>query len=492
MVKNYNYDLFRLCFALGCLIFSGCDLTMKENALAAINREVHKNSEAYRTLKRASETIGHRLTGSENGHRAETFVYELFQSYGFEDVSYQPFNMVAWSRGEVSLQVGLADRGPAQDLKVVSLAHTPESSEVSAALADLGNGLESDYLHNPGKAEGKIALVYLGLLPETPDGEQNLHRSEKTALAIKYGAKGIIFINQVEGGVLLTGTASVTGELIDIPAVCIGKEDGLALRLKMDKQPHRAHIKMTNFSKEIQARNIIARLPGSELPEEKIIIGGHLDSWDLASGAIDNGIGSFAVIDMARTFKALDLKPRRTMEFVLFMGEEQGLFGSTHMVNSMIEAQELNKVKYMVNVDMAGNPVGFNAGARSEAEAFFHSAGERIKAVDSTFANRSTNRVGLHSDHQPFLLEGIPTMSLTSNLDRSIYRCYHSDCDNFDLVNPQHIKNTVRFTSMVLYELANTASLPAERLSSERNKDFLIANNLKRKLVIGGDWRWGE
>ena len=484
--------LTRLSFAFVCLTFSACNLQMQGDTLVAINKEVHKNSEAYKTLKRASETIGHRLTGSENGQKAETLVYDLFKSYGFKDVTYQPFNMVAWSRGEVSLKVGLADRGPAQELKVVSLAHTPEWSEVTATLADLGNGLDRDYTRKPGKAKGKIVLVYLGMLPDSPEGEQNLHRSEKTALAIKYGARGIIFINQVDGGVLLTGTASVTGDLIDIPAVCIGKEDGLALRLKMDKQPHRAHIKMTNSSKEIQARNIIARLPGSELPEEKIIIGGHLDSWDLASGAIDNGIGSFAVVDMARTFKALDLKPKRTMEFVLFMGEEQGLFGSTHMVRSMKEAQELDNVKYMVNVDMAGNPIGFNAGARPEAEAFFHNVGERIKEIDSTFANRSSNRVGLHSDHQPFLLEGIPTMSLSSNLDRSIYRCYHSDCDNFNLVNPQHIKNTVRFTSMVLYELANTTTLPAKRHSSERNKDFLIANNLKEKLVIGGDWRWGE
>jgi len=472
------------------LILSGCD--PKEDPIAAINREVQKNSEAYKTLKQATETIGHRLSGSENGKRAEEFVFSLFKSYGFDEVAYQPFDMVTWSRGEVSLKVGLADRGPAQQLKVVSLAHTPEAIEVSASLVDLGNGLSDDYNRDTGIVKDKIAVVYLGLLPSTPEGTQNLHRSEKTALAMKYGAKGIIFINQVDGGVLLTGTASVTGDLIDIPAVCVGKEDGLALRLKMEKQPHRAHIKMTNKSEKLQARNIIATVPGSEQPEEIIIIGGHLDSWDLATGAIDNGIGSFAVIDMARTFKALDLKPKRTIEFVLFMGEEQGLFGSTHMVNSLKQNNTLDQVKYMVNVDMAGNPIGFNAGARPEASSFFQLAGERIKKVDSSFENQASHRVGLHSDHQPFLLEGIPIMSLTSNLDRSIYGCYHSDCDDFELVNQQHLNNTVRFTSMMLYQLADAESLPAERLSSGRNRDFLIANNLKDKLVIGGDWRWGE
>ena len=104
------------------------------------------------------------------------------------------------------------------------------------------------------------------------------------------GAKGIIIINTAAGGILLTGTASVTGKLIPIPAVCIGKEDGMVLRDRCNEGKLYSHIAMTNFSGMIKARNVIATIKGKTIPNEKVIVGGHLDSWDLATGAIDNGI----------------------------------------------------------------------------------------------------------------------------------------------------------------------------------------------------------
>src|SRR5690606_2237131 len=255
--------------------------------------------------------------------------YDLLKSYGFEDVRFQPFEMESWARGTVNVSIGKVG-APMQDVKSVALAHTPVEADVYGELIDMGNGLEDDYKKAGDKVKGKIALVYLGILPNSGEGLRNLHRSEKTALAIKYGAKGIIIINTVDGGVLLTGTASVTGKLISIPAACIGKEDGMQLKESLKEEKISARISMTNFSGTIKARNVIATLKGKKHQSEKIVVGGHLDSWDLADGSIDNGIGSFSILDMARTFKVLGLRPERTIEFVMFMGEEQGLLGSTH------------------------------------------------------------------------------------------------------------------------------------------------------------------
>ena len=453
---------------------------------AKIDTEIKANSEAYINLKEATETIGHRLTGSENGAKAETYIYEKLKSYGFSDVQYQPFEVEAWSRGDVSLNID------GQDTKVVTLGHSPVKAEVSGNIVDMGNGLEADYLKNPDAVKGNIALVYIGILPGSEEGLSNLHRSEKSALAIKYGAVGIIIINQVPNGVLLTGTASVTGELLPVPAVCIGMEDGMALKEKLKTDSATATIKMTNNSSMIKARNVVATLEGSELPEEIIVVGGHLDSWDLATGAIDNGIGSFAVLDIARAFKANNLQPKRTVKFVLFMGEEQGLFGSRHMVSKAIENGTIDNYKYMMNLDMSGNPIGMNAGGKLDDENFFKELGGAIQQQDSIYKNNFSNRSGLHSDHQPFMLEGIPILSVHSNLDRSIYGCYHSDCDDFNLVNKEHITNTARFGTMMLYGLANADTLPATKMDSETTKEFMIKNDLKDKLIIGGDWKWEE
>ncbi|NJB71585.1 Zn-dependent M28 family amino/carboxypeptidase [Saonia flava] len=473
---------------LAFVILASCTeskkLESQAELFARIDAEIKQNSKAYSTLQEATETIGHRLTGSKNGAKAEEYTFNKFKEYGFEDVAYQTFEVEAWSRGDVSLQINNGET------KVVTLGHSPILANVTGEIVDMGNGLEADYLKSPNAVRDKISLAYIGILPNSEENLTNLHRSEKTALAIKYGAKGIIIINQVDDGVLLTGTASVTGELIPIPAVCIGKEDGLVLKETLKSKIATATINMTNHSDVIKARNVVATLKGAKIPEEEIVIGGHLDSWDLATGAIDNGIGSFAVLDIARAFLANDLKPKRTIKFVMFMGEEQGLLGSKFMVEKAIENNTIDQIKYMMNLDMSGNPIGMNAGGKLDDEAFFKSLGAVIQAQDTIYKNSFTNRSGLHSDHQPFMLEGVPILSVNSNLDRSIYGCYHSDCDDFNLVNKEHITNTARFGTMMLYGLANAEKLPATKMDSETTKEFMIKNNLKEKLIIGNDWKW--
>ncbi len=472
------------------IIAVSCGENNKEESqselFARIDTEIKQNSKAFSALEEATKTIGHRLTGSDNGAKAEEYTYNKFKEFGFEDVAYQTFEIEAWARDQVSLKIN--DEG----MKVVTLGHSPVKAEVTGEIVDMGNGLEADYASNPDAVKDKISLVYINILEGSEEGLTNLHRSEKTALAIKYGAIAMIIINQVPDGVLLTGTASVTGELIPIPAVCIGMEDGMALKESLKTGKATAAIEMTNKSDVIKARNVVATLIGSEIPEEEIVIGGHLDSWDLATGAIDNGIGSFAVLDIARAFKANKLQPKRTVKFVMFMGEEQGLLGSKHLVNEAIKAGDIDNIKYMMNLDMSGNPIGMNAGGQLNDEDFFKTLGAAIQQQDTIYQNDFSNRSGLHSDHQPFMLEGVPILSVHSNLDRSIYGCYHSDCDDFNLVNKEHITNTSRFGTMMLYGLANAEKLPATKMDSETTKEFMIKNNLKEKLIIGGDWKWGE
>ena len=369
---------------------------------ARINKEVQENSNAYTSLKIASETIGHRLTGSANGKKAEQYAYDLLKSYGFTQLRFQPFEVESWSRGSLEVTIG-NDVNHLQTIKSVSLAHSPVKVDLTLEVVDMGNGVEEDYATNPGKVKDKIALVYLGVLPGSKPGTPSLHRSEKTAIATKYGAKGIIVINTPPNGVLLTGTASVTGKLIPIPAVCVGKEDGLLLKDQLTKGKLFSHIKMTNFSGLIKARNVVATIKGKTLPNEKIVIGGHLDSWDLATGAIDNGIGSFSVLDMARTFKKLNLQTARTIDFVMFMGEEEGLLGSRAYVEDAVKNNTIDQIRYMMNYDMSNDIKGYSTSAEDSRE-LFTSIGTIAHSIDTSFSNLFRVGAGLHSDHQPFML----------------------------------------------------------------------------------------
>lgn len=462
-----------------------------ESIFKKINTEVVNNSKAFSTLKTASETIGHRLTGSENGKKAEEFAFNLLKSYGFSDVKYQAFEVESWSRGTIAVSIG-NDINQLRPIKSVALAYSPVSVNETLEVVDMGNGLEEDYLNNPNKVVGKFALVYLGVLPGSKQGTPNLHRSEKTAIATKYGAKGIIVINTSPNGILLTGTASVTGKLITIPAVCIGKEEGMNLKEKLKVEKLFSHIEMTNFSGLIKARNIIATIPGNKLAHEKVLVGGHLDSWDLATGAIDNGIGSFSVLDMARTFQALKLKPARTIEFVLFMGEEEGLLGSKAYVQAAIKDKSIEDIRYMFNYDMTNDPTGFTTSSE-DSRSLFQSIGAIANKLDTNFKNTISVGAGLHSDHQPFMLQGIPTGGgAGGGLPNGAGPCYHADCDVFNLVDEKGMKNTVRYGTMLLFGVADALEIKSKHLTDLETKQFLQDKNLKEALQIAGDWRWKD
>ncbi len=488
-IRQYLVPVFSLSLII---IFYTCQEKKNADGLSdifsKIDTEALTLSTAYSDLKDATEQIGHRLSATENGKMAEEFTFNLFKKYGYEP-KYQEFEMESWVRGTMSLTIGLEEDSMKQ-MRAVTLGHSPEEAEATGEIIDMGNGLPADYEGREEEVKGKIVLAFVGLLPGDEE-LKNLHRSEKTDLAEKHGAKGIIIINKAKGNILFTGTASITGVLITIPAVSITFEDGMALKEQVAAANLNAHIKMTNTSQIQTARNVIATLEGSELPEEKIIFCGHLDSWDLSSGVADNGIGAFTIIDIARIFKKLDLEPKRTIEFVMYMGEEQGLFGSKAMVKKLQDENNFGQIKYIFNVDREGNPIGFNHFGRDEATAFFTKVGGIINKIDTTFKNANKNHPELHSDHQPFLQLGVPVLQPVSNLLPIVYDCYHADCDELDVITEPQLLNSVRFIGMMLYALSDAEKLPAQCYQSEDEiKNFFLKTNLKEELMAGGNWRW--
>ncbi len=454
-----------------------------QQVLDLINKEVQQNSEAYQQLKKATETIGHRATGTENGRIAEEYAANLLRSYGY-DVSFQEFTFSGWNRKSLDLKINN------QPIKAVALAHSPANVNLSGELIDLGNGFEEDYKKIGDKVKGKIVFAALGLLDGTPKEIENLHRSEKTALAEKYGAKGIILFNRPAGGILLTGTASVTGEIIKIPAINISLEDGLKIKENLSKGKEIAKIEMKNDVGQMKGRNIIAKKIGSKILDEKIVLGGHLDSWDLATGAIDNGVGSFSVMDIARTYKKLNLQNDRTIEFVLFMGEEVGLVGSKYYVNQALKDGSINQIKAMSNMDMTTNPKSYYSTMESNLPILTDYAND-VQKVIPDFKLKTFASVDLHSDHQPFMLQGVPIIGLSdSQFTKGALNCYHANCDTFDYVEEIGLKNNVILETYLLYRLSNLKEIPSKHWDEQEIKEALIKGNLETPLRISGDWRW--
>lgn len=456
--------------------------------LGAIDREARAGATGHTWLTWSTAHIGHRLTGTAHGRRAEESADSLFRVAGVRKVDLFPFSAPAWQRGSIEVLLASGTGGP-ERLDAVALAMTPDSAFVRATVVDVGNGLAADFAAAGASLQGHMALVNLGLVA-APTGASNLHRSEKTALALQYGAAGVLFVNNVPGHVLLTGTASTNSRPVPIPAACISQESGERIRAQLAAgQAVEASIRMRNTNAPVTARNVVATIPGSTRADEVVIVGGHLDCWDLATGATDNGLGAYSILDLARCYMALDLKPARTVQFVLFMGEEQGLLGSTAFVADRRARGELAQVKCMINLDMSGHPRGFNVFGPTSLIDIVREAQAAMHALDTTFRAESSQSAGLHSDHQPFMLAGVPVIAPICDLGGHVYHCYHSSCDDIGLVEPSAMVDNVRRVGQLLWALANVPELPGG-FSDGELRDRLRADGLEEKLRLQGEWRW--
>lgn len=464
------------------------DVSAQSARERAFDAAASVSERGYEWLAWSTTHIGHRLTGSDQGRKAEFFADSLFRASELDTVYFEPFEAQAWSRGTVGLTIG--DGKSYLHVPCVALANTPLSCSIEAPIVDAGNGLPEDLDRLGAVANGAALLVNLGLVA-AEEGTANLHRSEKAALAMEHGAAMILFVNQVVGGVVLTGTASIDGTLIPVPAACLSTEDGARLRERMSRgEALTARLTMRNNSSMVTARNVVGELHGTEHPEEIILVGGHLDSWDLATGATDNGLGSFSILDLARLMASMPFRPQRTVRFVLFMGEEQGLLGSTALVDRYQENGTLERISCMINLDMSGDPKGFGVGGPTGWRMVIQDACDRIRRLDTAaFEGRTSEEVWLHSDHEPFLLRGVPVIYPLSDLGKNVYGCYHSSCDDIHLVEPSAMTNNVRFVGALVYELAAASRLPGH-FTEEGLKTRLISEGLEQSLRIGGVWPW--
>ncbi len=480
MIAKRFFYLFLLSLAL-----IGCESPRSHyvRVFKSIDLEVDHNSQAHNILKGICSHFGARLAGCEKAIQAEEYTSLLFRSYGYDQVFFQPFSLDQWIRGQASLQIDSA--GVFRPVPSLALAYTPSAS-VNGRIVDVGNGLIEDY--SGLNVSGRIVLIYLGLLPETPPGVKNMSRACKLSFAIAQGAAGCIAINQEPGDLPVTGSASFDGQMIKIPALSISYDRGMKLKEQLKTQSCIARIVTENSIRPVTARNVVARLEGSKFPDETIVVGAHLDSWDISPGALDNASGVASVLDIARLFKSLNLQPARTIDFVLFMAEEQGHYGSESYLEEARHQNRLEGIRYMFNHDMTVNTYGFNFMCRYESDELFKAIGLLMQKADTSFASSIAHFTYLGSDHAGFIFEGIPTFTPLNRYEKT--HTYHTTGDVPELVTSAMLESNVKLSAMMLYALANAETLPATRFSPEQVRQYLIENNLQEELVISGAWLW--
>lgn len=480
-------------FFLCMLVLSGCaegrhSSTSTDAGMATWLREVDANHAGRDNLKFSTSTIGHRLTGTDNGRRAEEHAYSLFASYGVQTEYFQ-FDVNGWQRGSVSLRVN------GVNIPAATLAFSPEHVDGAAELIDAGWGYKHEFEALGAAAGGRYALVNLAANKAyAKEHGRNPHRTEKMNFAEAAGAAGVIFVNDVDGNLLLTGTSSMEGTIRTCPSVCVGKEDGEALRARLASgEVLQAALRMENASGPTTARNVIATIPGSDLKEEWIVVCGHLDSWDLATGALDNGVGSYAIIDMARALAANGVRPRRTIKLICFMGEEFGLIGSTALRDAWKASGDLQRIRALINIDMHSNTTGVSCGGFEAMRPVLERiAGDIHAAADEFRPQVDIGTPGLYSDHLPFMLEGVTVIKATGNFSNpEAFKYYHSNGDDFAVVPEGDMLRTAKYVGLILWRLADwPGELPSRIKPESEVRAFFERHELKQPLLNLNAWPW--
>jgi len=244
------------------------------------------------------------------------------------------------------------------------------------------------------------------------------------------------------------------------------------------------HFDMPNkIGKPMEQENVVGEIRGYEKPDEVVILGAHLDSWELGTGALDNGCNAALVIEAARAIKATGLLPRRTIRFVLFSGEEQGTIGSFEYVKA--HHAELDKIRAMITFDAGiGRVTGYSLGGRRDIEAGVR---EILKPLESWGANNHTYDASFGTDNFDFMLEGVPT--LVANQEEANYLPnYHAASDTLDKVDMLELKLHTVLAALTAWGIANRAETLGKRLSRIELDVLVKETGLDQQLKLLGYW----
>jgi hypothetical protein len=455
-------------------------------------------------LRRLTDEIGGRVTGSPKMAEAVKWGLSAFRAAGV-DVHTEKYTLpVTWSEGRTELVV--VDPLPFRRLKfdhsekmmgtlldfpslrVVSEAWGPAIPEsmTPAAVIDVGFGSEDEF-KRAGAIKDAFVLVHSDLGSTWADlFNEYLRPPSIIDHAVKGGAAAILWMSARERLLLYRHTNSLAGKIDKIPQVIVAREDAMRLARTVAAYPGKVHATLSMPNKiggPIEQENVVGEIRGYEKPDEVVILGAHLDSWELGTGALDNGCNAALVIEAARAIKATGLLPRRTIRFVLFSGEEQGTIGSFEYVKA--HRAELDKIRAMIAFDSGnGRVTGYSLGGRRDIEPGVR---EALQPLESWGANTHTYDASFGTDNFDFMLEGVPT--LVANQEEANYLPnYHAASDTLDKVDIRELKLHTALAALTAWGIADRAEPLGKRLTRTELEALVKETGLDQQLKLLGYW----
>ncbi|HZU53899.1 MAG TPA: M20/M25/M40 family metallo-hydrolase [Holophagaceae bacterium] len=432
-----------------------CADALPKTDATRILQEIAAHSQAFGNLEEMCDTIGPRLTGSENLRRAQAWAMDKFKAYGAEHVHEEAYDFgPSWTRGLDSARLLTQNR---QILQIAAFGWTPATKglvrgEVTVVQADTLDQL----LAFKGKVAGHIVLM--GQLPKVDWKDPQQRAAFQGALASFKAEKPLAMLvtTEKQDDHMTMNGSPVEGEgLTHLPTAFIANEHADLLK-RLAKRGEKIEMELQiggeTSKASVKAYNVVAEIRGSEWPGQVVIIGGHQDSWDLGTGATDNGTGTVAAMEAIRAIKALGLQPKRTIRCILFSGEEEGLLGSEAYVKA--HAAELKDIQAVLIDDLGTGAIkGWTMEGREDCAPMMGAA----MAPASVIGCRELffGSIPESSDHAPFDAMGVPAFFGFQDFADYFTATHHSQLDTLNHVKPEDLLQGAQAMAVTAWGLAN-------------------------------------
>ncbi|WP_323674890.1 M20/M25/M40 family metallo-hydrolase [Halorubellus sp. PRR65] len=417
--------------------------------------------------------IGDRMAGSDGERRAAEATRDALADAGARDAHLAEFDVQGWERHASSIDA--AGETYDQNHEVISLPRSPDGA-ASGELVDLGYGLPRDF--EGADLEGKVVLARSDV-PEWYD--RYLHRREKYYHAVEAGAAAFVYRNHVEGCLPPTGSVGTDADPVgEIPAVGVSAETGARIARRADGDT--VDVDVTATVEDATSQNVHATL-GPDTDDE-LLLTSHVDAHDIAEGAMDNGAGTAAVVQVVDALARREADLDTRVHVVCFGAEEVGLVGSAHLA----ETADRDDVSAVLNLDgvCQGRDLGFYA----------HGFDELADAIDDVTDRLGhpayvSPELGPHSDHWPFVQHGVPGTHVYGKTPGDGRGWGHTHADTLDKLERRDLREQAIVLAELAVELADDDTTIPHRDPGD------IATQLEDEdqaegMKITGDWPYDD
>ena len=416
-------------------------------AADSLIRAALADSFAYRRLAELTDRFGARFSGTPALERAIDWILVQMKADRLDNVRGEPVMVPRWVRGDESAEMVQPRR---KSMAILGLGGSVGTSRSGITAEVMVVESFEDLTARAAEARGKIVLYDV---PFTTYGATVRYRGNGATEAARVGAVAVLLRSVTPYSMQTphTGSLRYDSTVTRIPAAAITVEDAQLIH-RMRDRGERVVVTLRMSARQLpdaQSRNVVAEIRGREKPDEVVVIGGHIDSWDVGQGAMDDGGGSVVAWEAVRLMHRLGLRPRRTVRVVLWTNEENGLRGANAYRDA--HAAELEDHILAIESD-AGvfKPRGFGFTGSDSAYAIVREVGSLLAAIESD----SVSRGGGGADIGPIMQRGVPGMGL--QVDGTRYFWYHhTDADTMDKLDAREVALCVATMAVMAYVVAD-------------------------------------